>query len=299
MRNLRKYLAPFVLAVALTFIGISSGLTRAEPETPSDIDVETGKDIVGIVIEELTYNHMKGVDIRDLMRGAILGMIKEINDPDAYLLTPEGYEGLLKKGQSEEGKPTVSWRNLSDDIGHIQISYFGDTTSDEFKNALQDLKKDNIILDLRNNSGGSAVAGAEVAEDFLDIKGRVIFSLRRRPGEDTIYATSREGSFKGHLVVLVNAKTASIAELLAGSLQDYHRGLIVGVKTSCKGSMQRVIPLPDGGAFKHTIFHCFTPAGKDIHGNGVTPDIIIENPATGEDLQLQKAIDVLKQTYLY
>ncbi len=293
MRNPRKYLAPFVLTLILMFIGTFSGLARAE--ISDQTEVEAGKDIVGIVIEELMYNNIKEVDIKDLMRGAIRGMINEINDPDAYLLTPEGYGEMLKKGQSEEGKPTVSWRDLGDDIGHIQISFFCDTTSEELKKALQDLKKGNIILDLRNSSGGSAVAAAEVAEDFLDIRGRVIFSLRRRPGEDTIYAASREGTFKGHLVVIVNAKTASVAELLAGSLQDYRRGLIVGVKTSCRGSMQRVIPLPNGGAFGHTIFHCFTPAGKDIHGNGITPDVIIENPATGEDLQLQKAIDVLKQ----
>ncbi len=287
-----------VLPVALIFIGVFSGEINGQVRMSvlpvERVDVKTGKDTVGIVIEELMYNHIKEVDVKDLMKGAILGMVKEIDDPEAFLFSPKDYEKMQKELQLGEGKPTISWRDLDDDIGLIRISHFSDTTSKEFKKALQDLKKSSIILDLRNNSGGSAVAAAEVAEEFLDMKGRVIFSLRRRPGEDTIYATSREGTFKGRLVVLVNAKTASVAELLAGTLQDYNCGPIVGVKTYCNGSIQKVIRLPDGGAFTHTIFHCFTPSGKDIHGNGITPDIIIDNPPTGEDLQLQKAIDALK-----
>ena len=126
-----------------------------------------------------------------------------------------------------------------------------------------------------------------ILTDYLEFRWYVDGELRlsARLGTPT-----KEGKVKRD-----KAGVEPVAELLAGSLQDYRRGLIVGVKTSCRGSMQRVIPLPNGGAFGHTIYHCFTPAGKDIHGNGVTPDIIIENPPTGEDLQLQKAIDVLKQ----
>ena len=110
------------------------------------------------------------------------------------------------------------------------------------------------------------------------------------------------------IAVLVNGGSSSASEIFAGAMQDYERGPVIGTKTYGKGIVQRTFPLRDGSAFKMTVEKYYTPNGQDINGNGITPDIIVEDPADdtgsgktpesagdGTDQVLEKALEVLAE----
>jgi carboxyl-terminal processing protease len=101
------------------------------------------------------------------------------------------------------------------------------------------------------------------------------------------------------MVVLVNQASASASEIVAGAIQDSGRGLLVGTRTFGKGAIQQVHQLSDGSQLRVTIAHWFTPKGRDIHKNGLEPDVPVElsweEYQAGRDTQLEKALEVLKE----
>ncbi|QJA05335.1 S41 family peptidase [Thermosulfurimonas marina] len=173
---------------------------------------------------------------------------------------------------------SVRARILEPGYGYIRISSFQEKTGEELHQALSKLEKENqplkgLILDLRNNPGGLLDAAVEVADEFLD-EGLIVYTKGRRKDQNF--------QFKAHpnrqkhpypLVVLVNAGTASASEIVAGALQDHHRAVIVGTRTFGKGSVQTIIPLPDGSAVRLTTAEYFTPSGRSIQAEGIEPDL--------------------------
>ena len=97
------------------------------------------------------------------------------------------------------------------------------------------------------------------------------------------------------MVILVNGNTASAAEVLSGAAKDHEIATLVGVQTYGKGIVQTLFPLGDGTAIKLTVADYYTPSGANIHGVGITPDVIVELGESGEDTQLEKALEILKQ----
>ncbi len=171
-------------------------------------------------------------------------------------------------------------RILEDNIGYIRLVEFRQNTSEEFRKAMQKLKSqamDALILDLRNNPGGLLEAAVKVTESFLE-KGKLIVSTRGRKGNQNMEfnSKSRKPDLDLPLVILVNHGSASGSEIVAAALQDYQRAIILGTQTFGKGSVQTVIPLSDGSAIRLTTSKYFSPKGRMIHGQGVTPDIIVE-----------------------
>jgi len=169
---------------------------------------------------------------------------------------------------------------LQDNIGYIRLVEFRENTNQELENALNNLKKqgmDSLILDLRNNPGGLLDSAIKVTERFLE-PGKLILTTRGRHDKQISSYTARNTQpiLNIPLVVLVNEGSASGSEIVAGALQDYRRAIIVGQKTFGKGSVQSVIPLSDGSALRLTTSKYFTPRGRSIHGEGITPDIIVE-----------------------
>jgi carboxyl-terminal processing protease len=195
---------------------------------------------------------------------------------------------------------SVDGKMLDNNIAYISINIFGDTTTTELKSTLTTLlanKPVGLILDLRNNGGGLLQAGIEVASQFL-AQGTVVIE------EQANGARTSDAVIPGGLattipmVVLVNEGTASASEIVSGALQDYSRGLLVGVKTYGKGSVQDWINLANNqGAIRVTVEHWLTPNGRQINGVGLTPDIIIENTqadiTAGKDPQLDRAIQAV------
>ncbi len=161
-------------------------------------------------------------------------------------------------------------------IGYLRISDFGATTTKELKDAIKDLEKKNVagyVLDLRNNPGGYLVAAVDMADAFLD--GGEIVSTRGKEKSDIERMFAKSGDMVNGkpVVVLINHGSASASEIVAGALQDNGRAIVMGSQSFGKGSVQQQKPLGDGSAIHITIARYYTPSGRSIQNEGITPDI--------------------------
>jgi len=151
--------------------------------------------------------------------------------------------------------------------GYIKINRFAETTSDEFHNALIELKRQGVrtmIVDVRDNGGGYLEEAVEIADEFLKDGQLIVKTKNRKNKEDKTYA-SRRGDFEnGAVYVLINENSASASEILAGAIQDNDRGVIIGRRSFGKGLVQREMPLGDGSAVRLTVARYYTPSGRSI-----------------------------------
>lgn len=172
---------------------------------------------------------------------------------------------------------SVSSKMLDNKIGYIKLTQFGDDVYSQIRDRLEKLQKDGmkgLIFDLRNNPGGRIDEAIKIGSIF--IKKGVIVSEKEKSGKETI--NKREGKYYGDfpLVVLINEGSASASEIVSGAIRDHKRGLLVGEKSFGKGSVQVLLPLPDGDGIKLTIAKYYTPNGENIHGIGIEPDVVVE-----------------------
>ncbi|HET7315462.1 S41 family peptidase [Salinisphaera sp.] len=174
---------------------------------------------------------------------------------------------------------SVKSRMLGPGYGYIRISQFTEGTAEGMNKALTKLKKESdgqlkgLVLDLRNNPGGVLNAAVDVSDDFVN-DGTIVSIQGRAANIDHKFKASPGDKLDGApIVVLVNQGTASAAEIVAGALQDDHRAVIMGTRTFGKGSVQTVLPLDDGSALKLTTARYYTPDGRSIQAEGITPDI--------------------------
>lgn len=188
----------------------------------------------------------------------------------------------------------------TDGIGYLQITEFDEVTVDQYTEAMAELNGHGIkglILDLRSNPGGDLDAVVEIARKILP-EGLILYT-EDKEGNRKEYTCDGSRELEIPLVVLVNGYSASASEILAGAIQDYNKGTLIGTTTYGKGIVQRIHRLDDGTAIKLTVSAYFTPAGRNIHGVGIEPDIVLEydyeaNEAEGTDNQVDKAIEVLE-----
>ena len=171
-------------------------------------------------------------------------------------------------------------RILEDNIGYIRLTEFQEKTPKDLEDALLKLEKegmDSLILDLRNNPGGLLNVAVLVSDKFLPGGKMIVYTKGRIKGQDLEFKSHDNLTHPDYpIVVLVNEGSASASEIVAGAIQDNHRGIIVGTKTFGKGSVQTVIELKDGSAIRLTTSKYFTPSGRSIHGEGIIPDIEVE-----------------------
>ncbi len=185
---------------------------------------------------------------------------------------------------------------LEDRIGYIRFSAFQENSQKDLEEALKKLQSEGmqgLILDIRNNAGGLLTAAIEVSELFIP-EGKLIVSTKgRNPQKNNEYVSKSKKVFSVKpLVILVNKGSASSSEILAGAIQDYRLGTIVGTKTYGKGSIQSLVPLDDGSAIRMTTSRYYTPSGRVIHEKGIVPDVIVEaGEKDKEDLQLKRAVE--------
>lgn len=200
--------------------------------------------------------------------------------------------------------PTVNHEMLDNNIGYIQITEFDQVTVDQFTEALAVCKgsgMEGLILDLRSNPGGSLSAVCEIARKILP-EGLIVYTEDKYGQRDELTCDGAN-EIQVPMVVLVNDYSASASEILAGAIQDYEKGIIMGTQTYGKGIVQRVITLSDGSAVKLTISHYYTPKGRNIHEVGVEPDVVVEFDGEayydeGVDNQLEEATKYMKTELL-
>lgn len=214
-------------------------------------------------------------DAVDVMRG---------HPGDAIVLTVirKGYDAPLKISIVRDVIKVTSIKSelMDGRFGYIRIRQFQERTGADLVAALTKLQAeaelDGLILDLRNNPGGVLNASVDVVDAFIST-GLIVYTQGRVADADSKYfATSDNPSNDLTLVVLINGGSASASEIVAGALQDHKRGIIMGTQSFGKGSVQTILPLSANSAIKLTTARYYTPAGRSIQAEGITPDINVE-----------------------
>ncbi len=211
---------------------------------------------------------------------------------------------------------SVKSQEIEPGLGYIRIRQFQERTARDLEGSIEKLEKtgrfSGLIVDLRNNPGGLLSSAVEVSEKFLGDGKLVVYTEGRVRNQNMRFvAHARHAITDVPLVVLVNQGSASASEIVAGAIQDHGRGVVLGMQTFGKGSVQTIIQLPDGSGLRLTTAKYFTPKGRSIHGKGIAPDIVVEPPKEDpavkppspplseaeqqkRDIQLQRALDILK-----
>ncbi|MCW8126252.1 S41 family peptidase [Microbulbifer halophilus] len=175
---------------------------------------------------------------------------------------------------------SVRSKILDDGYGYLRISQFQLDTGSDVAAEIRELQEEGdlkgMVIDLRNNPGGVLQSSVEVADAFLD-SGLVVYTEGRSKSASLEYSAEPGDMTEGiPLVVLINDGSASAAEIVAGALQDHRRAVVMGTDSFGKGSVQTVIPINSERAIKLTTALYFTPNGRSIQAQGITPDIVVE-----------------------
>ncbi len=231
-----------------------------------------------VKIEGITTKDMQLTDAVKRMRGkpgtkVTISVVREgWTEPKDFQITREQIRvQSVRNMQLEPG------------IEYIRLRQFQEQTASDLETALEQYSKDGklqgLILDMRNNPGGLLTASVEVAEKFLDSGRLVVYTEGRVRNQNMRFQANSKRVFSDFpIVVLVNQGSASASEIVAGALQDWGRAVLLGAHTFGKGSVQTIIPLSDGSGLRLTTAKYFTPKGRSIHGKGIMPDILVEQP---------------------
>jgi carboxyl-terminal processing protease len=176
----------------------------------------------------------------------------------------------------------IKTKVFKDDIGYLRLSSFQSNSTSNVRSAIYELRKETgkmmsaLILDLRNNPGGVLGAAVGISDLFLE-SGKIVYTKGRTSNSDLEYFANSEDILEGlPLYVLINGGSASASEIVAGALQDHKRAKIYGEKSFGKASVQSIQEMIDGSALKLTTARYYTPNDRNIHGNGIEPDVKIE-----------------------
>ena len=236
------------------------------------------------------------------LRERISGQIGEIRNLTLYRPSDDStYDVAVTLAEVEI--PTVFWHEIEDGIMYLQITSFDTVTEEQFDEAWEQMMASGmkgLILDLRNNLGGSLNAVLAVAEHLVP-EGLIAYTENKQGERQEFYAEG-EG-IQVPMTVLVNEYSASASELLCGALKERDVATVVGTTTFGKGIVQTTWSMSDGTAYKMTTAKYYTPNGNNIHGTGIEPDILIDlteeqkqmsEIPEEEDMQLQTALEVIR-----
>jgi len=176
---------------------------------------------------------------------------------------------------------------LTPGFAYFRITNFQSHTTRDFKKELLSLqKKENIrglILDLRNNPGGLLNQAVSISDIFLQ-KGIIVSTKGRTEDQNMVFQAHNTADDAGMpIVILINEGSASASEIVAGAIQDHKRGVIVGTRSFGKGSVQTIIPLPDGAGLRMTTARYYTPANRSIQALGINPDVEVPAQEPAKD----------------
>ena len=265
-------------------LGIEVGMENGFVKVIAPID-DTPAQRAGVqagdLIIRLDDTPVKGMTLNDavkIMRG------KPGSDIELTIVR-EGLDQPLKINITRDviKVKSVRARLLEPGFGYLRISQFQSKTAENMITAIEKLNKENeaplqgLVLDLRNNPGGVLNGAVAVSDAFLK-KGMIVYTEGRIADSRLRFNATPDDVLDGApMVVLVNQGSASASEIVAGALQDHKRAIIMGVKTFGKGSVQTILPLSSDSALKLTTARYYTPSGKSIQAEGITPDIELES----------------------
>lgn len=253
---------------------------------------------------------INGKDMRGVNADAIANLIKT-GDEDHFTIEMlrDGESLTFEVDRASINIPSVDGQFLEgeDGIAYISISTFAENTPSELSDTISSLAGkgtiNGIILDLRNNPGGSVSAVVQIADMFLAAKEHILW-VESKDGED-VYNAQNTNPYSYPIVMLVNENSASASEILACAFQDNDRATLVGNTTYGKGIIQTVYALGDGAAIKVTTAEYLSPDKNKIHKIGVTPDVeiglgsddisLIYSLDPSKDVQLKTAIDTMNK----
>ena len=262
---------------------------------------------------------IEGISTKDM---SLTDAVKRMRGPKGTKVTitilREDHKELMDVSVTREiiQVQSVKTQEIEPGLGYLRIRQFQERTARDLEVGIEKLEKTGrlagLVLDLRNNPGGLLSSAVEVSEKFLGDGKLVVYTEGRVRSQNMRFvAHAKHAVTDLPLVVLVNHGSASASEIVAGAVQDHGRGVVLGQQTFGKGSVQTIIPLPDGSGLRLTTAKYFTPKGRSIHGKGIEPDIVVEPPKEDpaakppaaplseaeqvkRDMQLQRALDILK-----
>lgn len=257
-------------------VGTQDGLVKVIAPIDGTPATEAGLQ-AGDLILRLDDLPVKGMELSEavkLMRGA-----PGTNIDLTILRAGQGEPFVVTLTRAIVQVQSVRSQIIDDSLGYVRISQFQSRTGKDLAAAVEALKTaaggslSGLVLDLRNNPGGVLNASVQVADAFLR-EGKIVYTDGRRQNLQSKWtATPDDLLDDAPMVVLVNSGSASASEIVAGALQDHGRAVIMGSKTFGKGSVQTIMPLKEGGAVKMTTARYFTPSGRSIQAEGITPDV--------------------------
>lgn len=258
----------------------------------------------GLRADDILYE-VDGVDTYDMDINSVVALIKGEEGTTVSLTIYRAgepdfiYVDVMRR---KVEAPTVEFEMLEDGMAYIQITEFDEVTVDQFAEALAEARAsemEGLIIDVRANPGGSLDAVVNICQMLLP-EGMIVYT-EDKYGSRSEYTCDGKKEFDLPLVLLVDGNSASAAEIMAGAIQDYGIGTLVGTTTFGKGIVQQVVNLRDGSAVKITVSSYYTPSGRNIHGTGIDPDVEVifdgERYYSEEafDNQLDKAKEVLRE----
>ncbi|MEX1190476.1 MAG: S41 family peptidase [Brumimicrobium sp.] len=233
------------------------------PGGPSEkIGIRAGDKIIKIEDEIVAGVGLKNSGVRKRLLGEKGTKVKVFVD--------RGEKDLIEFTITRDKIPVhsvVSAYMVDKKTGYIKLTNFSRTTQDEVNEAINSLKKEgmeDLIFDLQGNGGGLLYAAKYVADEFLKDDKLIVYSEGRKQPKSVLKADTKGDFEKGKLVILIDESSASASEILAGAIQDWDRGLVVGRRSFGKGLVQRPVELSDGSQIRLTIARYYTPSGRFI-----------------------------------
>ena len=262
---------------------------------------DTPADLAGLKANDAILE-IDGVDTKNMAPDEAIKKLRGKAGSEVTLsIHREGWDKLKVITLKREIIPlqSVKAEFISPGFVYTRITNFQSHTTADFKEKLRVLKMqhqiDGLILDLRNNPGGLLNQAISIADIFLN-KGTIVYTKGRREDQNNVYIAHDNGEKKMYpLVLLVNEGSASASEIVAGAIQAHKRGIIVGTRTFGKGSVQTIIPLPDGAGLRITTAKYYTPDHRSIQAQGIAPDVEIPFIACGPSGNRSTQAKLLKE----
>lgn len=282
-------------------IGIEIGIKDEQLVVIAPIS-DTPADKAGILAGDriLTIN---GNDTVDMTLDSAVSMIRGEKGTTVEL-------GILREGTEEIQNLTITretivvesvfWEMLDNDIAHLVLSDFNENTEKSFENAVREItlaQPKGLVFDLRNNPGGFLATAVNVSGYFIPENEVVLLEDFGNGNKREYKVENSENLINYPMIVLVNGGTASASEIVAGAIQDHNVARVLGEQTFGKGTVQELTEFDDGSSLKITVAQWLTPNGRSINKEGITPDIVIEDTDSEDEIdqQLDEAVRLLNE----